>query len=404
MKGIINPIRKHGSYPQIENAVFNMSDGDVTPVIQAGGQYVILKREGAEPAKQVSFEEAAPKLDELIRDRKTRKVAENIFRELQDRAIKQKAIAVVWDDPAERARMPGVAATVYNDQITIRELAEECVVRHGKEVLDGTISRKIIELECTRQGIVVTDADIDKEIAKSALAGVKTKPDGSPDVKAWLRIVTKKQGVSLEVYRNDAVWPTVALKKLVGDSVKVTEDDLKKGFEANYGERVRCLAIVLNELRRAEQVFEMARAHNTSENFGDLAAQYSVEPGSQALRGEVPPIQHYGGQPTLEQEAFQLQPGELSGVIQVGDKFVILRCEGRTKPVTKDFARVRGEIYKDLFEKKQRIAMMDKFESLQEAATVDNYLANTSHSPKMPTTEGRSERGAMRVKSVSGRH
>ena len=53
---------------------------------------------------------------------------------------------------------------------------------------------------------------------------------------------------------------------------------------------MRCLAIVLNNQRRAEQVFEMARKNNTSEYFGELAAQYSVEPGSQSLRGEVPPI------------------------------------------------------------------------------------------------------------------
>ena len=86
------------------------------------------------------------------------------------------------------------------------------------------------------------------------------------------------------MYRHDAVWPTVALKKLVGNTVKVTQDDLQKGYEANYGERVRCLAIVLNDQHRAEQVFEMARKDNTSKYFGDLAAQYSVEPGSQALR------------------------------------------------------------------------------------------------------------------------
>ena len=101
---------------------------------------------------------------------------------------------------------------------------------------------------------------------------------------------------------------------------------------------MRCLAIVLNNQRRAQQVFEMARKNNTTENFGELAAQYSVEPGSQAMHGEVPPIKKYGGQPKLEEEAFALKPGELSGVIQVGDKFVILRCEGYTKPANVDFA------------------------------------------------------------------
>ena len=139
----------------------------------------------------------------------------------------------------------------------------------------------------------------------------------------------------------------------------------------------------MNNQRRAQQVFDLARQKNTSENFGDLAAQYSIEPGSQALRGEVPPIKKYGGQPDLEREAFALQPGELSGLIQVDDKFILLRCEGYTKPVAVEFAKVRDEIYRDLYEKKLRLAMGQCFEKLQDAAIVDNYLAGTSHAPKL---------------------
>ena len=282
----------------------------------------------------MAYKDVAAKLQAFLRDRKMRSIAQDVFRVLQEQAKKQHAIQNVWNDPARRQRMPGVAATVYDDQITIRELAEQCIARHGREVLEGTINRTLIELECKKQGITVSEEDIDREIERMAAAGVKAKSDGSPDVKAWLALMAK-QGVTLDVYRHDAVWPTVAMKKLVADKVKVTEEDLQKGYEANYGERVRCLAIVLNDQRRAQQVFEMARKHNTSEYFGKLAAQYSVEPGSQALQGEVPPIRRHGGQPILEEEAFKLQPGELSGVIQVEDKFVILRCEGRTEPVVK---------------------------------------------------------------------
>ena len=77
-----------------------------------------------------------------------------------------------------------------------------------------------------------------------------------------------------------------------------------------------------------------------------------------------------------------LRPGEISGVIQVGDKFIILRCEGYTEPVNVQFVEVRGEIHRDLHEKKLRLAMAEYFEKLQKAATVDNYLAGASRSPK----------------------
>ena len=46
------------------------------------------------------------------------------------------------------------------------------------------------------------------------------------------------------------------------------------------------------------------------------------------------------------------------------------------------FADVRDDIYKDLYDKKLRMKMAECFEKLQDAATIHNYLAGTSHSPK----------------------
>lgn len=400
LKGVIQPIRKHGSYPQIEQAVFNMADGEVSPVIAAGGQYVILKREGLIPARPVSFEQVAPQLEEGIRDRKLRTVAQEVFRRLQSQA----KVENIWNDPAKQKQMPGVAATVNGNPISIRELAEECIARHGRETLELMIGRELVEQACKKQNITITEEELDEEITLAAQLGVPPKADGTPDVEAWLKLVEEQQGLSLEAYRRDIVWPTVALKKLAGTKVEVTEEDLRKGYEANFGPRVRCLAIALDNQRRAQQVFEMARRRNTSEYFGELAAQYSVEPGSQALRGEIPPIKKHGGQPLLEQEAFQLKPGELSGIIQVGDKFVILRCEGYTNPINVAFEQVRDEIYRDLYEKKLRLAIAEYYECLQDAAVIDNFLAGESRSPVRHAQGGKTpaDGGIPTLRPISG--
>jgi hypothetical protein len=145
----------------------------------------------------------------------------------------------------------------------------------------------------------------------------------------------------------------------------------------------------LNNQRRANEVWEMARKQNNSDYFGELASQYSIEPSSQALRGEVPPIRKNGGQPQLEQEAFKLKPGQISGVIQIPsggrvgttDQFVILRCEGYTEPVEIDYAQVKKEIYEDLHEKKLHLEMGICYDRIQDAATIDNFLTGTSRSP-----------------------
>jgi parvulin-like peptidyl-prolyl isomerase len=377
LKGLIQPIRKHGSYQEIEQAVFNMRDGEVSEVIPVAGQYVILKREALLPARQVKFEQVAGELEELIRDSKLREVAHEVFRQLQEQA----EVKNVFNDPAAAKAHPGVAALVNGRPISLAVLGEECIERHGEEVLEGSINRKLIEQACAKRDIEVTEADLDREIARAAAQALPAKADGSPDVEGWIELVTEKQNITEAIYRHDSVWPTVALKKLVGGEVEVTEEDIQKGYEANYGPRVRCRAIVIDDLRRAQKVWDMARKQPSAEFFGDLAEEYSIEASSRALRGEVPPIKKHGGQPVLEKEAFKLKPGELSGIVQVNDKFVILRCEGYTKPTDVPLKDVRGLIVEDIREKKLRLAMAERFEQLQRQATIDNYLVGSTTAP-----------------------
>ncbi|HQU41964.1 MAG TPA: peptidylprolyl isomerase, partial [Pirellulales bacterium] len=98
-------------------------------------------------------------------------------------------------------------------------------------------------------------------------------------------------------------------------------------------------------------------------------------PGGKVNDGEVPPIQRYGTEPLLEQEAFSLKEGEVSGILQVGDKWVILFCEGFTKPVGVDFKDVEKEMYNDIRDKKIRVAMVQQYTKLQDDARIENFLA-----------------------------
>lgn len=378
--GVIPPIHKHVGYEVIEKTAFSLADGQVSPAIAVGNQYIILMREKLIPARQEKYEDVQLRLYQAISDAKLRQVADEVFHDLQKQAKVENLLA----HPSSQPELAGVAAVVNGQRILLRDLAEECIARHGEDVLETMVNRRMVEQACKRQKIAVSDEDIDAEITRMAGLMLPAKEDGSPDVAGWIRSVCTEQQINEETYRHDIVWPAVALRKLVGDAVQITDEELQKGYEANYGPRVRCLAIVLNNVRLAQQVWEMARDNLNPENFGDLAAQYSVEAGSRTLRGQVPPIQKHGGQPVLEEEAFKLKAGELSGVIQVDDKYVILFCEGYTEPTKVDFAKVRDLIEEDIHEKKLQVAMADTFEQLSAAATVDNYLAGESRSPKKP--------------------
>jgi parvulin-like peptidyl-prolyl isomerase len=397
MNGIIQPIRRFVGTPEIEKAAFSLREGEVSPVIPltlGGGdqqltQYVIIKCEGRMPEMKVNREQAEGRLTELIVEKKLRTAAAEIFEQLQERAKGQ--IVNVYNDPQLSRQMPGVAATIYDRRITMRELGEECISRHGVEVLEGAISRRLLEQSLKQRNITVTQQDIDDEIARAALAMGQKTNDGQPDIQAWTEMVTKEHGVPYEVYLRDSVWPSVALKKLAGDVV-ITEEDLQKGFEANYGKRARCRAIVMTNQRKAQEVWELARQNPTVDHFGKLAEEYSVEPSSKALQGKVPPIQRYGGQPLVEKEVFSLKPGELSSIVQLGDKYLIFFCEGFTKPTQVSFDEVRDDIFNDIHEKKQRLAMAEQFSRLKEASQIDNFLAGKTQSPAKPASHSEAPR------------
>jgi parvulin-like peptidyl-prolyl isomerase len=385
--GMIPPIRRHVGDKQIEQWAFHLQPGEVSDPIPYQGQFAILKCDGHLSPANVRPEQVREKLAEVIREKKLHGAAEEVFKQLHEKAVVQN----VFNDPVKSQQMPGVAAIVNDRKVTVRELAEECIDRHGKDVLEGTINRRLLEQAIHIKRLTITDADLNAEVARAALAMGKLDKQRRPDVNAWIKAVTEEQGITVETYYHDAVWPSVALKKLVGE-VPVTKEDMQRGFTANYGPRVMCRVVVVANEHKAQEVWELARAElqkkdHDPEFFGKLAEQYSVDP-SRTLHGRVPPIQRYGGMTQLEDEAFKLKPGELSSIIAIGDKFIILYCEGYTDPQKVELADVKDLLYEDIHEKKIRVAMADEFNRIRDSAQIDNYLARTSQSPKTPGAAG----------------
>lgn len=261
-------------------------------------------------------------------------------------------------------------AKVGKEFILFDQVADEAVSRHGQEILENMINRAIIQQACSAQGIEVTEAEVDAEIVtiskKFGLA-----------VDQWLKMLQAERGVTIEQYRKDIIWPMLALRKLAGTNVTLTKEDMQKAFQRNYGPRVKARAIVLDNPRRATEVWEKVRAN--PEEFGRMARTVSVDPNSRALEGAIPPIRMYGGAPELEKAAFKLKPNEISGVIQVGvNQYVILQCEGFTEQLVADMAEVESILKQELHEEKTNESVAQTFQKLKDGARVDNYLTRQS--------------------------
>ena len=382
--GMIRPIRRSQSpeTEMIEKVVFSLREKEISNIIDLpNGNFMILKCEQKFDRVNVDLKAVRETLIVKIRDRKARAVSDEVFSELQANA----KIVNIVNDPNLSKQYPKTAAVVNGVEITNADVAEACMKRYGEIVLNEYISILILAQECKKRNIAISDADLDQEIAERAAMEVQLKSDGTPNVELWLETQAKYQNVPIATIRYNTVRPLVMLKKLSIAGVQVTEEDIIKGFEASHGPRVRALAIFTDNMRRAHQLWDEANKVKIKEHFGDLAAKYSIHAPSKALRGEIKPIQKYGGMPTLEEHAFKLQPGEISEIIQLApEEFVILYCLGQTIPVVTNIDDVRDMIQQDIFQKKLQLEMQKYLENLYTRCTITNYLTGETRLARQP--------------------
>jgi foldase protein PrsA len=304
--------------------------------------------------------------------------------------------ASVGDAPATRVKN---LARVGDAVITYDQVSDEAMTRYGAEVLDQLINRTVIELACRKQGVVVTEVEVEQEITKTA-------QEFGLDRATWMQMLQAERNITPLQYKRDVIWPMLALKKLAGTNVRITEADIKQAFERDYGPRVKARMIMNDNQRRMQEVWQKAQDAVAAANaesaktgltgadavakaaneFGRVAREHSIEPQSKSLDGAVPPIRRHTGpeNANVENAAFNLKPGEVSGIIQLptpgAPRYVVLFCEGRTEPVvTPDkMSLVRDEIVAQLEKEKVQQSVAEVFKKIKDETPVHNFLTNTS--------------------------
>jgi len=263
-------------------------------------------------------------------------------------------------------------ARVNAEPISYEALAKECVERYGKEVLENMISRLIIQQACAERGVVVSEAEVTQQV-------IEISKKFGLAVDQYYKLLEAERGLSQTQYQRDIIWPMLALRKLAGKEVTITPEMMQQAYQDNYGPRVKARMIVCDKQRRAQEVWNKAKAN--PDDFDALARDYSVETSSRGLGGVIPPIRkNSGAHENLRKAAFGMKElGEISGILQIGpNQFAILKYEGRTEPVDHDPKDVQVQLQADLTEREVQKMVGDTFEALQKSARVDNFLTGES--------------------------
>lgn len=258
-----------------------------------------------------------------------------------------------------------VMALVNGRDISRQDLIDACVRRHGEDVLESLVNKRLILTHCKKRGISVSGEEINLEIDRMA----KRFQLGREQ---WFEMLENERGISPEEYARDIVWPTLALRKLAASDLTPAADEVQKKFEQEFGEMIQTRLLAVGSRDLAEQLHAQLTA--APETFSRVAIEHSIDVNSASVGGLIQPIRRHVGDEAIELEAFSLQPGDISAILEVAGQFVILKCESRIPPRNINPAEVEPQIVEKIKDEKLRDVAQNLFAQLQKTATIQNVF------------------------------
>jgi hypothetical protein len=283
--------------------------------------------------------------------------------------------------------------------ITREDFGEYLIKRYGPEKLDLLVNKRIIEHICEQKGVSVSAAEVAASFEED-LSGMQLNR------KDFIDKLLKVYGKSEYEWKEDVIRPRLLLTKLCQNQIQVTDDDLQKQHEMHFGEKVKCKLIMLPKGpgtgRSVQQVY--AHARQSAEAFLEEARK---QPNSTlaASGGDIAPIGRNmpGNDNLLEKEAFSLQPGDTSRLIESADSYFIMRCEARTPPdKTQTFEMHKERLRKEVFERKLQEEIPKMFKAMREQAAPTIFLKPSESADDLRQSVERELKGNKAIPAPGG--
>ena len=74
----------------------------------------------------------------------------------------------------------------------------------------------------------------------------------------WLKMLESERDISPAHYRDEIIWPTIAIRRLARQQLEVTQEEIDRELESQFGPQVRARLIVLRDAQTARQVHQLA--------------------------------------------------------------------------------------------------------------------------------------------------
>jgi hypothetical protein len=254
--------------------------------------------------------------------------------------------------------------------VTREELGDFLIARGGHEKLELLVNKKIIEVEAARRNVTVTPIEVRAGLEEDLRGLGINRGD-------FEKHILPRYGKTLFEWTEDVIKPRLLLTKMCKDRVKVTEDDLKKAFENQYGERRQAKIICWNkeDARAAQKQWDEARKGDAE---FDSVARTQADPNLAAACGMVKPVGRHseGHDDAVVKALFSLKVGEISGIIQTPAGLMCIKCVAILPPDAnaKLDDKMREALHKEMYDKRLSQEIPKFFNELKTVAKPNLFL------------------------------
>jgi peptidyl-prolyl cis-trans isomerase SurA len=291
-----------------------------------------------------------------------------------------------------------VAATVNGDVVTLSEIEERAGAEYaraerlpaGKEreearsaalrrAFDQIVAEKLLAAQAAALQLEVTDQQV-----AAAIEDIKTRNHFDDDALAH---ALGEQGLDLPTFRAQIrreLETYQVLQQRVRGKVKVSDEDLRSYYQSHPQEfggedelRVRHIFLPLpedagkaDEARARAAGEKVLQRLRTGEDFAKVAREVSKGP-SAPDGGDLGWLRRGTIQKALEDAAFALKDGQISGLVRAGPGLHILKVEERRRGGERSFEDAKEEIRTRLLDEQVAQTRQQYLEELRRGAAIE---------------------------------
>lgn len=224
-----------------------------------------------------------------------------------------------------------------------------------KEILRQMIREKLTAQEVTRLKITVSESEVE-----DALASVQKSYNVT---RQQLEAMLKEEGRTLDQFKKmirQDLERARLIERVLKSKTVITDDQVQDALnrQVRSPDEERHVAVIFLTAPSAPDVRQTVRLKaqeilnriRKGENFADLARAYSQGPGAQD-GGDIGTIKAKDMAPALEQATRELQPGQVSEVLESANGFYVVKLLNvkRPNPGAVD-ERVKEKVRRELFQ------------------------------------------------------